>query len=427
VDETFAPVERVSGTVEVPADKSIAHRALMFAAIAGGTSRISGRISGEDVASTRRCMETLGAQFIQEGPAAVVVRGTGWRVPGSADLWCGNSGTTMRLLSGALAGRPGVFTLSGDPSLSRRPMRRVAEPLRQMGAVVETDRLGRPPLTVRGGVLRPITYSPPVASAQVKSAVLLAGLQAEGTTTVREPAPSRDHTERLLKWLGCGVKLGEGRVSITGGDQLFELDGFQLAVPGDLSSAAFWLVAAILVPGGEVEVSGVGLNPGRTGILEVLKAMGADLQVSRAGEEPEPAGSVVARPSPLRATEIEGPMIPRTVDELPLLALAATQAEGVTVIRDAADLRVKETDRIAVLAQGLRTLGASVEDRPDGMVIEGPTPLGGGVVDAEGDHRMAMTFAVAGLIAGAPVTVRGWEAAAVSYPGFAEELRRVCR
>jgi 3-phosphoshikimate 1-carboxyvinyltransferase len=427
VDETFAPIVRLSGTVEVPADKSIAHRALMFAGMAGGASRISGRISGEDVASTRRCMESLGAEVAEEAPGVLVVRGTGWKVPGSADLYCGNSGTTMRLLSGALSGRPGAFTLSGDASLSRRPMRRVAKPLRQMGAVVETDRLGRPPITVRGGALRPITYSPPVASAQVKSAVLLAGMQAEGTTTVREPAPSRDHTERLLQWLGCGVKLGEGRVSITGGDELFRLDGFRIEVPGDLSSAAFWLVAAILAPAGKLEVRGVGLNPGRTGILEVLEAMGADLQVSPSGEEPEPAGTVVARPSPLRATAIEGPMIPRAVDELPLLALAATQAEGTTVIRDAADLRVKETDRIAVLSRGLRTLGASVEDRPDGVVVDGPTPLTGGVVDAGGDHRMAMTFAVAGLIASEPVTVRGWEAAAVSYPGFAEELRRVCR
>jgi 3-phosphoshikimate 1-carboxyvinyltransferase len=427
MEETFSPVAGLSGSLEMPADKSIAHRALMFAGMAGGASRILGAIGGEDVASTRRCMETLGASITEEGPGVLVVGGTGWEVPGSAGLDCGNSGTTMRLLSGALSGRPGTFTLSGDASLSRRPMRRVAEPLRQMGAVVETDRLGNPPLTVRGGSLRPITYSPRVPSAQVKSAVLLAGLQAEGTTTVREPAPSRDHTERLLRWLGCRIKEGDGKVSVTGGDELFRLDGFEITVPGDLSSAAFWLVAAILAPAGSLEVRGVGLNPGRTGILDVLGNMGADLEVTPTAEHPEPAGNIVARPCRLRGTEIEGPMIPRAVDELPLLALAATQAEGLTVIRDAADLRVKETDRISVLARGLGTLGANVESQPDGMIIEGPTPLTGGVVDTEGDHRMALTFAVAGLIAREPVTVRGWEAAAVSYPGFAEDLRRVWR
>ena len=427
MDRTFTPASGLSGALAMPADKSIAHRALLLAGMAAGTSRISGRLSGEDVSSTRRCMQLLGARTFDEADGVLVVQGTGWEVPTQAALDCGNSGTTMRLLSGALAGRPGTFTLSGDASLSRRPMRRVAEPLRLMGAGIETSGDGLPPLTVRGAALTPISYRLPVPSAQVKSAILLAGMQTEGTTTVMEPASSRDHTERLLGWLGCAVEREEGRVAITGGDQLFRHPGFELEIPGDLSSAAFWLVAAILVPGGRVRIDSVGLNPGRTGVLEVLADMGADLQVSYSASRPEPVGSVAAAAGPLRAVEIGGPVIPRSVDELPLLALAATQAEGVTVIRDAAELRVKETDRIAVLARGLRTLGAKVEDRPDGMVIEGPTPLSGGVVEAAGDHRMAMTFAVAGLIAREGVTVNGWEAASVSYPQFMSDLREVAR
>lgn len=425
MDKSFSRADRIEGRLEVAADKSIAHRALMFAGMAAGVSRISGGISGEDVNSTRRCMEMLGAQVADEGPGVLVVTGTGWKTPVEATLDCGNSGTTMRLLSGALAGRKGTFTLSGDPSLSRRPMLRVAEPLRLMGAGVETSDGGRPPLTIRGGSIEPIIYRLPVPSAQVKSAILLAGLQADGLTTVQESVPSRDHTERILAWLGCRILRTEGQISVQGGDQLFGHRGFELQVPGDLSSAAFWLVAAILAPAGEIRIDGVGLNPGRTGILDILTAMGADLEIIPTADAPEPVGTVIARPSRLRATEVSGATIPAAVDELPLVALAATQADGTTVIRDAAELKVKETDRVTVLAQGLRTLGAKVEDRPDGLIIEGPTPLGGGRVDAVGDHRMAMTFAVAGLFAREPVTVTGWEAASVSYPGFLDDLKKV--
>lgn len=425
MDKTFSAVTGLAGTIRVPADKSIAHRALMFAAMTSGTSRITGFISGEDVRSTQRCMQTLGAEFSETGPGELTVVGTGWDVPEVAELDCGNSGTTMRLLSGALAGRRGTFKLSGDASLSGRPMLRVAVPLGLMGAVVETSPGGRPPLTVRGSVLTPVDYTSEVPSAQVKSAVLLAGLQAEGTTTVREAHASRDHTERLLAWLGCRVTRRPGEVNVTGGAELYRHPGFALDLPGDLSSAAFWFVAALLAPQGEVKVEGVGLNPGRTGVLEILQAMGGDLQIIPTAEHPEPVGTVIVRPSRLTATEVAGALVPAAVDELPLVALAATQAEGVTVIRDAAELRVKETDRIAVLAEGLRTLGAKVEDRPDGLIIEGPTPLTGGTVQAAGDHRMAMTFAVAGLISREPVTVVGWEAASVSYPGFLDDLERV--
>ncbi len=425
MDQTFSPVTRLDGKLTMPADKSIAHRALMFAGMAKGTSRITGQISGEDVNSTRRCMESLGVEFTEEALETLIVKGTGWKVPESAALDCGNSGTTMRLLSGALAGRSGTFTLSGDPSLSRRPMRRVAEPLGLMGAGVQTSEDGRPPLTIRGGSLKPIIYRTPVPSAQVKSAILLAGLQADGLTTVKEDAPSRDHTERILAWLGCRILRTEGQVSVQGGDQLFSHKGFELDLPGDLSSAAFWLVAALLSPAGMIQIEGVGLNPGRAGIIDILALMGADLGLNANLPGPEPAGSLFGRACKLRATEVSGERIPAAVDELPLVALAATQAEGTTVIRDAAELRVKETDRISVLAAGLRTLGAKVEERPDGLIIEGPTPLTGGVVQAAGDHRMALTFAVAGLIAREPVTVQGWEAASVSYPGFLDDLKKV--
>ncbi len=425
MDQTFSPVSRLEGKLTMPADKSIAHRALMFAGMAKGTSRITGLISGEDVNSTRRCMESLGVEFTDEAPGKLIVKGTGWEVPESAALDCGNSGTTMRLLSGALAGRRGTFILSGDASLSRRPMGRVAEPLGLMGARLETSEDGRPPLTIRGGSLKPIIYRTPVPSAQVKSAILLAGLQADGLTTVQEDAPSRDHTERILGWLGCRILRTEGQVSVQGGDQLFGHGGFELQLPGDLSSAAFWLVAALLAPAGMIVIDGVGLNPGRAGIIDILALMGADLGLNANLPGPEPAGSLFGRSCKLRATEVSGDRIPAAVDELPLVALAATQAEGTTVIRDAAELRVKETDRIAVLAEGLRTLGAKVEDRPDGLIIEGPTPLTGGVVQAAGDHRMALTFAVAGLIAREPVTVQGWDAASVSYPGFLDDLKKV--
>lgn len=424
MDHTFSPLGSLSGRLRVPADKSIAHRAFLLAAMAAGTSRVTGRIAGEDVASTRSCVRSLGAAVEGDAAAGFSVAGTGWRLPGEARLDCGNSGTTMRLLAGALAGRPGRFTLTGDESLSRRPMERVAEPLRLMGAAVGTIE-GRPPVTVQGGSLKGISYRTPVPSAQVKSAILLAGLQAAGTTSVTEPAPSRDHTERMLAWLGCPVRTGGTAVELAGGEELFRHPGFALEVPGDLSSAAFWFVAAALLPGGRVTVEGVGLNPGRTGLIDILREMGAGVQVEVTAEEPEPAGTVTVSAASLTAVDVGGVLVPRAVDELPLVALAATQAEGVTVIRDAAELRVKEADRITVLAEGLRALGAKVEDRPDGMAITGPTPLHGGVADAAGDHRMALTFAVAGLTGRDAVTVRGWEAAGVSYPQFAEDLERV--
>jgi 3-phosphoshikimate 1-carboxyvinyltransferase len=307
-------------------------------------------------------------------------------------------------------------------------MDRVAEPLRRIGASVALTDGRYPPFTVSGGDLSGIEYELPVASAQVKGAVLLAGLQASGSTTVVETHASRDHTERMLAWLGVDVGTSEGRVSLEGGKGWLPLPAFDLDVPGDFSSAAFWLVAACLTPGSEVHVEGVGLNPTRTGLLDVLAAMGASVEVEpgdAGAAGGEPVGTVHARWSELKATTIEGDLIQRIIDELPIAALAATQAEGATVIRDAAELRVKESDRIRSVAEGLRVLGASVEELPDGMVITGPTPLLSGRLQARMDHRLALTWAVASMVAHGPIVVEGWESTHVSYPGFEGAIARL--
>jgi 3-phosphoshikimate 1-carboxyvinyltransferase len=427
VDKTFSPPDTLQGTVRVPADKSIGHRGLILAAMTQGDSVIRGYLSGEDLGSTAACLRKLGYEVSQLDREEVLVKGNGWQPFSEKELDAGNSGTTMRLLAGALAGRRGRYVLSGDASLSKRPMERVAEPLRLMGAEMQLSDGSHPPITVMGGPLRAITYALPVASAQVKGAVLLAGLQAEGATTVEEAHPSRDHTERLLRWLGAKLGQADESVGVEGGPEIFEREGFELEVPGDLSSAAFILVAATLCPKANVKVEGVGLNPSRSGILEVLKAMGADVEWSARALDPEPWGEASARSSRLHGIKVEEDLIPRIVDELPLIALAATQAEGTTVIAGAGELRVKESDRISVLATGLRTLGARVDEQHDGLAVEGPTALKGGLVDPAGDHRMALTFAVAGLIATGPVVIRDWEAASVSYPGFERALQSLAR
>lgn len=422
MDVTVAPVERLRGTLAVPGDKSVSHRALILAAMASGRSVVRGAAPGADVASTKDALGRLGLD-VAPGPVPPVlaIQGMGWNVAPRADLDAGNSGTTMRLLTGALAGRPGRFVLSGDASLSSRPMERVASPLRRMGASVTLGANGRPPVNVEGRSLTGIDYDLPIASAQVKGAVLLAGLQAEGPTRVAEPGASRDHTERMLAWLGLPVTIGPGKVSLAAGAHL-PLPAFELEVPGDFSSAAFWVVAATIVRGSEVCIERVGVNPSRTGLLEVMGAMGAEVEVTPLVAEPELIGSLRARAAPLRAGRAAGGVVARTIDELPLVAVAATQAEGITRIRDAAELRVKESDRLAVLAVGLRALGADIEEEPEGLTIRGPTRLRGGRVESAGDHRMAMAFAVAAMVASDPVTVGGWEATAISYPGFLDDL-----
>lgn len=415
-----------TGEVKLPGDKSITHRALILAALADGGSRIRGASDAADCRSTRRCLEALGVVIRDLEGGVIAVAGAGaeaWREP--ADLLdCGNSGTTMRFLLGVLAGRPWHAVLTGDASLRSRPMARLAVPLRRMGARVDgRDAGNRAPLAVRGGDLAGIEWRPEVASAQVKSALLLAGLQARGVTTVVEPSLSRDHTERMLQGFGARLERAGAAVSIAGGQRLRATD---VDVPCDLSAAAFFLAAALIVPGARVRVRGVGVNPTRTGLLDVLSEMGADVQ--RSNERVvcgEPVADLEAVHTPsLAAVEIGGELIPRLVDEVPIVAVLATFAAGTTVIRDAQELRHKESDRLRAMATGLSALGADVRERPDGLVVRGGRPLHGAAVDACGDHRIAMSLGVAGLAAGGVTQVRGAESVAISFPSFAAELGR---
>lgn len=421
------PVATMKGALRPPSDKSLTHRALMFAAAARTASEIDQPLDGADPRSTAHCLELLGCTWERAAHHQWLVLPGEWRTP-ARELDCGNSGTTMRLLSGLIAARPIEATLTGDPSLSRRPMKRIAEPLRLMGASFDGESA---PIRIRGGRLHGIDYASPVASAQVKSSVLLAGLGAEGTTTIREPSLSRDHTERMLKALGVKVGTGlsaDGRspfATVAGGATW---DGFRFRVPGDISSAAFWLVAAAAKAGSEVTLLDVGINPTRTGILDVLDACGADWFISGERDEMgEPVADVTVRGgAPLKAFAIAGDLVPRLIDEVPVLAVLATQCDGVTTIRDAAELRVKESDRIAKVADGLRAMGAKVEAHADGLSIEGPAPLRATRIDADGDHRIAMAFAVAGLLADGRTVIDGADAIATSYPAFEADMWSLC-
>jgi 3-phosphoshikimate 1-carboxyvinyltransferase len=420
----------------VPGDKSISHRALLFGALSDGPVAIAGLGLGGDNVSTARALRALGVDIELAGGAARVA-GVGFRGLRAAAhaLDCGNSGTTIRLLTGLLAGQPFETTLEGDASLTRRPMRRLAAPLRQMGATVEgraeDSRPGEifPPLRVRGGALHGIKIALPVASAQLKSALVLAGLQAEGPSEITEPGLSRDHTERMLRHLGAPVAVdpASGAIIVTPAGWSGRLRAAAITVPGDLSSSAFLLVAALAVPGSDVTVDGVGLNPTRTGVLDVLAAMGADLEVTVTGDAMgEPVGRVRARASRLRGTDVAGALALRSIDEIPALAVAAALAHGRTTFADLKELRVKESDRIAALARELGRAGVTVEERPDGLVVEGlgGRPPRGGVVRPEHDHRIAMAGAVLGLAAesGDDTTVPA-DDIATSFPTFAATLR----
>jgi 3-phosphoshikimate 1-carboxyvinyltransferase len=417
-----SPGPHFRGTLAVPGDKSISHRALLFGALAEGETCIRGFLDSEDTEATCACLRAMGVAI--EDDDTVRVQGVGLhglRAP-EETLWVGNSGTTTRLLLGILAGQPFSATLTGDPSMSRRPMDRVAIPLRMMGSRVEGqgDRCTLP-LTVHGGKLHPIDYVSPVASAQVKSAVLLAGLYADGVTSVTEPQKSRDHTERMLRGFGVEVE-EEGLTACVRGGQ--RLTGQTIAVPGDISSAAFFLVAGAIVPGAKVTVTGVGINPTRGGILDVLRAMGARLEIQHEREEGgEPVADLTVKHSRLTGAVIRGEIIPRLIDELPVLAVAAAFAEGATVIADAGELRVKESDRIATVSRFLRDMGVPVEEREDGMVIEGGHPLHGSTVDSDGDHRVAMSAAIAAVAAGVENRIAGAASIATSFPTFTALLR----
>jgi 3-phosphoshikimate 1-carboxyvinyltransferase len=409
----------LKGSVRVPGDKSVSHRALMLGALAEGTSHIRGFLEGEDTRATAAVLQQLGVRIDTPTEGERVVHGVGLHgLRGTTALLdCGNAGTGMRLLAGLLAGQAFDSTLVGDESLSKRPMRRVTDPLASMGATIDTQD-GLPPLRIHGGQsLTGIGYTLPVASAQVKSALLLAGLYAQGATEVIEPHPTRDYTERMLAAFGWPIEFAPGRAKLTGGHVLHATN---VDVPADFSSAAFFLVAGSIVPGSELHLQAVGLNPRRTGLLQALRLMGADIRVENERESGgEPVGDLVVRHAPLHGIELPEALVPDMIDEFPALFVAATAAAGKTVVRGAAELRVKESDRLASMAAGLRALGATIDEVPDGATIEGGS-LGGGVIESHGDHRIAMSFAAAGLIANGPVRIHDCGNVATSFPGFME-------
>jgi 3-phosphoshikimate 1-carboxyvinyltransferase len=427
----FEPSGPLRGTYTPPADKSISHRAALFGAMADEPVTIRNLLASQDTRSTLDTLRRLGAGVEEEGNGCVVVRGVGLHAPREAGLLdVGNSGTLMRLLPGWLAGQPGgVWTLDGDESIRRRPVDRVAEPLRAMGAGVEAREGRFAPFTVRGAELAGIEYELPVASAQVKSCVLIAGMLAAGTTTIIEPAPSRDHTERMLRRARVPFERDGSRMTVAAVDEL-ELD--EIVVPGDPSSAAFMVAAAMLVRGSRVVVKDMGLNWTRTGFFRIAKRMGAvilgEFEDADSEADREPVGELDVASSSLEGTVIEPDEVPLAIDELTLLALLGAFAEGETVLRGAAELRYKESDRIAGVVGGLRGMGADIEETEDGFVVQGDgSPLPGGTIDSLGDHRLAMLGAVAGVASTGGVEVLGMDAAAVSYPGFESDLRSLLR
>lgn len=421
---TIKPGIKLEGTCRVPGDKSISHRAVMLGGISQGKTKIKGFLTGEDCLSTLRCFKQMGVD-VEETGDVMVIKGKGLcglREPEDV-LNAGNSGTTMRLMSGILSGQSFMSVVTGDSSLRNRPMDRIAVPLRQMGARIEGREGGRKaPLVIQGGELKGIHYQMPVASAQVKSAVLLAGLYADGETSVTEIRPSRDHTERMLKAFGGNLVVrGLTRTIVTG-----ELKGDEVEVPGDISSAAFLMVAAACLPGSDITIESVGLNPTRAGIIKVLQQMGADISIHNQRETGgEPLGNVRIQGGQLQGIDIGEDLVPSLIDEIPIIAVAASCATGITRITGARELRVKETDRISAMAEELKNIGVQVETLEDGMVIEGPQKIKGGLTHSHGDHRIAMAMAVAGLLAASSVTVENPECIAVSFPGFEEVLRQL--
>lgn len=412
-----------SGELSVPGDKSISHRAVMLGAIAEGETTITGFLDGEDCLRTIEMFKQLGVSIERSG-TNVVIKSPGmsnWISP-TEELYAGNSGTTARLMLGILAGSNITATLTGDESLSGRPMDRVTVPLRKMGATITTESdKDLLPLKITGAKLKAIDYVNPVASAQVKSAILFAGLEAEGTTVVREETVSRNHTELMLTHFGSNVHVENGVASITG---VSPLHGTDVNVPGDISSAAFFMVAAGITPGSELTLKNVGLNQTRSGIIDVLQSMGVLVEVSNeSNDNGERTGTVKVTYNKMKPTEIGGALIPRLIDELPIIALLATQAAGTTVIKDAEELRVKETDRIAAVTNELNQIGANIEATADGMIIHGPTPLTGGKMDSYGDHRLGMMAAIAALIATGPIEIKDPACIDISYPAFFEDLK----
>nr|WP_246942485.1 3-phosphoshikimate 1-carboxyvinyltransferase [Bacillus pinisoli] len=418
----------LNGEIHVPGDKSISHRAVMFGSIANGTTTVEHFLPGEDCLSTISCFEKMGVN-IQRNGESVTIQGNGFEglLEPKEILDVGNSGTTTRLILGILAGLPLHACLIGDASIAKRPMKRVTNPLREMGAKIDGREDGQfTPISIRGGSLKGLTYQSPVASAQVKSAILLAGLNGEGITTVTEPHQSRDHTERMLKAFGIDVQVEGHSVSIEGGQSLQATSVF---VPGDISSAAFFLVAGAIVPNSEIVLKNVGINPSRIGIIEVLEQMGANIKVENKREENfEPFADLTISTSTLKGIEISGDVIPRLIDEIPIIALLATQAEGMTVIKDASELKVKETNRIDTVVNELSKLGAVIEATDDGMIIHGKKgTLRGAEVNSHGDHRIGMMLAIASLLSEGDMFIEDTEAIAVSYPTFFEHIEKLVK
>ena len=409
----------------MPGDKSISHRSVMFGALAKGDTEISNFLRGADCLSTISCFRSMGVDIEEKGEN-VLVHGKGLRGLRRPDgiLDCGNSGTTTRLISGILAAQDFDVTLTGDESIQKRPMKRIIDPLSLMGAEIESVRgNGCAPLHITGAPLHGISYSTPVASAQVKSAILLAGLYADGETRVTEPAPSRNHTELMLSSFGADVRTEGTTVTIRQAEELY---GQKIQVPGDISSAAFFIAAGLLIPGSEILLKNVGVNPTRDGVLRVFRRMGGSIETTALSSgSGEPAADLVVKASRLHGVEIGGEEIPSLIDEIPVIAAAACFADGVTVIRDAAELKVKESNRIAAMTENLRAMGADVTETEDGMIIRGGRPLHGAVIDSRNDHRIAMTFAVAALAAEGETSIPQWDCVNISYPGFLEDLRKL--
>ncbi|MDR6122582.1 3-phosphoshikimate 1-carboxyvinyltransferase [Bacillus sp. SLBN-46] len=418
-------IGRLFGEVTIPGDKSISHRSVMFGSVAHGVTTVTNFLKGDDCLSTISCFRKLGVR-IEESNDQLRIFGNGFEgLTEPNDLLdVGNSGTTIRLLMGILAGRPFFSSLIGDESIGKRPMTRVTNPLSNMGAKIDGRHNGSyTPLSIRGGHLKSINYTLPVASAQVKSALILAGLQADGMSQIIEPAETRDHTERMIRRFGGEIEKDNKVITVKGGQKL---TAASIHVPGDISSAAFFLVAGAIISESEIHLKNVGLNSTRTGIIEVLQKMGADLEIHENQDNKfEPTGDLIIKSSSLRGTIIEGDLIPKLIDEIPIIALMATQAEGDTIIKDAEELKVKETNRIDTVVQELKKLGASIEATEDGMVIHGKSKLHGGVVSSHGDHRIGMMLAVAALLSKEEVLLEKPEAISVSYPNFFEHLNNL--
>lgn len=420
----FRKCSRLKGELTVPGDKSISHRSIMLGSIARGTTEIDNFLQGADCLSTISCFQNMGVD-IENRQTSVVVHGNGLRglkKPASV-LDCGNSGTTTRLISGILCGQDFPATLTGDESIQKRPMKRIIEPLTAMGANIRSQNgNGCAPLVITPGSLHGIHYLSPVASAQVKSAILLAGLYADGITTVAEPYVSRNHTELMLERFGAAIRTEGNSATVA---PVTELYGNKINVPGDISSAAFFIAAGLLIPDSEIVIKNTGINPTRDGILRVCRSMGADITLLNKNDSGEPTSDLFVRSSHLRGTVIEGAIIPTLIDELPVIAVMACLAEGETIIRDAAELKVKESNRIQVMTENLTAMGADVEETPDGMIIRGGRPLHGTVIDSKLDHRIAMTFAVAGCCAEGETEILGAECVNISYPGFYHDLAKL--